>query len=344
MKKGINTLDITGRSKGWTIDRIAISKTGTPDEKWANLSLQESPTLKPKKRDKIKPETPSNLWVVRNEPGITEIAWNDSKDNYEVLGYQLFVNKKPWKKVFENRVELTNMPFDSSVEINIQAFDYSDNYSGISDNLIFTSSGKDFSKLIQIEKVMAILKIDGLEDSIWYNCQKHKLSNIQHNCAEYFKTESASYTKVLHSDSCIYFLVSVNDKEIQNSGNRVYENDGIVIYLDPDNSKEDFLSINDRIYDIPIGTASVQERINRNKSIAGVEKAYSLSPEGYRLEVKIPFSVLGINELYSALLGVEIVILDRDLPEPQLNCFYSWGQIDKPFRIHPNHFKTCILN
>lgn len=112
--KGVNTINIVGRSENWVIDRLAIVRKGIPDEKWQSLELAES--------QKIfmngKPAVPQGLKIRQSGGTFAVVEWEEAKN---AAAYQVFLNGAYLKTTYKTEASIGNLIFNDENTIGIVA-------------------------------------------------------------------------------------------------------------------------------------------------------------------------------------------------------------------------------
>jgi hypothetical protein len=116
----------------------------------------------------------------------------------------------------------------------------------------------------------------------------------------------------LYDQDYLYFFVDVNDDELSANRPNWYENDGVEIYVDAINRKGSTYQATDFQFNYMIGDNQLRER-SRSASTAGCELVRINKTGGYQIEVKIPWSVLGITApTQSYKIGLDVMLIDND--------------------------------
>lgn len=149
----------------------------------------------------------------------------------------------------------------------------------------------------------------------------------------------------LWDNTNLYIIVSVTDDDLSNdSGDTWYEDDGIEIYIDGDNSKDrNYDNSNDIQYGFVWNTTDIQEGGNNpGGSVNGVDFITTNTAEGYNLEVKIPWSSIGVTPVIGNEIGIDIAINDDDGGDGRENKI-SWNcTVDDAWQ-NPSLFGTVVL-
>jgi hypothetical protein len=127
---------------------------------------------------------------------------------------------------------------------------------------------------------------------------------------------SASF-KTLWDNQNIYLSYNVTDDVVNQTGTATngYDKDGVEIMFDLDNSKaSNYDGVDDCKYSFPlIGTNELYAGSNTNCSLTGIQSSYSLINGGYRIDIKIPFSSIGVTSMGdNQRIGFDTQINDND--------------------------------
>ncbi len=152
--------------------------------------------------------------------------------------------------------------------------------------------------------------LDGIKDHV-YKSPTYPCNNVCAGTVSNKNDLDASWTSTYDKDN-LYFFVEVTDNNINTTAANWYENDGVEFYIDATNRRGTSYQNTDFQFAYTFGDSQLRER-NRNASTTGSEIVKINTSTGYRLEVKIPFSVLGITvTTMSQKIGLDIMVIDND--------------------------------
>jgi hypothetical protein len=343
LRKGINTIDIAGRSKGFAIDRFTIFKKGTPDDVWQNPENPESPLMKAEDEDNETPTAPTNLHVTDKGTGYLAIAWDASSDNHEVYAYDVFVNGERKDEVFQTSYVIDNLDAETHYNVHVKAKDFAGNLSEISEEIKEGTIPFNTSQDMMIEYLQKPPVIDGNEDELYAELPAHKL---QFKSGEVNDSNDLNATFKTGWDSTyLFLLVNVYDDVLHMDAY-----DGVEILLDPDNSKSGTLSYNDRHYRFFLNRPKEEgkhhyltAKINRDDFIKGVQEERQILSNQYVMEVALPWETLGTEPSANNLIGLNLVIRDYDSSSENMDGSLSLNsKSDTPNNI-PIGFATAKL-
>jgi len=173
-------------------------------------------------------------------------------------------------------------------------------------------------------------QIDGNTDEVWAG-----VSRISHNT---YVTDDSLWDinllndwkdlqfdyQVMWDDDYFYALIQVIDDKKYNQQTNPWDNDGVELYFDGDNSKTEgsYDENDDRLIFVCKGSlTSVHSHIDTSN----IEYAYALKGEGWSLELAIPFANLKFNPTVDHQFGFEIQINDNDGGETRENMARWWS-------------------
>jgi hypothetical protein len=124
-------------------------------------------------------------------------------------------------------------------------------------------------------------------------------------------TASVSATfKVLWDATNLYFLVQVTDDLKMHTAEDSYENDGVEIYVDYDNSKSDRYDSDDFMFRYVWSESEVLSVIG--KASPGVKGAQKDTDKGYIMEFAIPWKAVGETPKEGQYIGIDVHVNDND--------------------------------
>ncbi|MGN6645612.1 MAG: sugar-binding protein [Cytophaga sp.] len=184
-----------------------------------------------------------------------------------------------------------------------------------------TSKGISIYVAQPVYSITDIPVIDGLSDPMWNNYPAINLNKVLIGSVSSSANLSATW-KATYDNTNLYVLVDVLDSKLYNNNAAVYNNDGIEIYFDAGNSKSVSYGPKQFQYAFAWNNPTVNEY--QHNATAGVTFAQTshgitagctnnCSATGYTMEVKIPWSTLGITvPNLSSFEGFEVMVNDND--------------------------------
>jgi len=343
LHKGINRIDIVGRSKGFTLDKMVIFKAGTPRDQWA--SREESPLLR-MNGDKSAPTVPENLQSTGTSTGTIGLSWSASTDDHYVYGYKIYQNGEYQVTVHKTYYTVPSLVQNAEYEFTVRAVDIAGNESQESDPVVAAtrefSLGQDAGFLF----VKRAPTIDGKIDQIW---QKAAAIHLKNQTAGVIEPEGdlAGEIKGVWDGENLYLLAEIEDDYPTTESGK---HDGIEYYLDLDNSKDNFWTLNDRIYrfslsrpqedgEFHVTTAMIQ----RDKYVQGLQEARTVFEKGYRIEIAIPWKTLGFKPEAGTIIGFDVLANDYDEEAGGMEGSKAWHGADKYAGDSPARLGAAML-
>ena len=149
--------------------------------------------------------------------------------------------------------------------------------------------------------------------------------------------------RAMWDDDALYLLVQVlDDERVSGEGSAPWDDDGVEVYLDGDGSRNDAVEgfdENDRQYVFRWQDTTAYEA--NEKSIEGVRVGQAGWDFGYRVEVAIPWSTLGVAPQAGGLLGLDVHVNDDDGVGREDKLMWSDGA-DKA-HSEPRRFGKAVL-
>jgi len=164
-----------------------------------------------------------------------------------------------------------------------------------------------------IRKATGSVVIDGKADDLWSESRENKIGNVIYLPPSNDEDLSASY-KAMWDEKNLYLLVDVTDDSLKNdSGSDVwYLDDCVEVFIDADNSKSDSYDDNDAQYHFDWDKNSpAMDRFEHGK-LYGIEFAMVTTENGYRTEIKFPWSTLGVEPSAGKKIGLDVHVNDDD--------------------------------
>lgn len=179
-----------------------------------------------------------------------------------------------------------------------------------------------------IPKISAPPVIDAEIDQIWYAQDGYPFTVVQSGSVESEADLSAEWYG-LYDDTSYYFLVDIHDQFLESeAGSDVWRNDVVEVYFNMDNVKPggNGHSGDNRQYAFHYNKPTAQ--YGSNVSWNGVEWAQKETSDGWRIEVKIPFSTLTtLNAVTGFSFGFDIAINDNDGFSVYDSVTYWWNSL-----------------
>ncbi|MGB6151857.1 MAG: sugar-binding protein, partial [Pricia sp.] len=191
-----------------------------------------------------------------------------------------------------------------------------------------------------IVEIADAVTVDGSQEALWQDVPAIELANTFTEEAVDSLDRSANWKSVWDNEN-LYFFISVLDDDLQNDSDQWYEDDGVEIYIDADNSKNATYGDND--YQITIGwnNDNLVADTKNNLGIGSIA-AVTDSENGYNVEVAIPWTALGIEPENGNFLGIDVHMNDDDGGGSRSGKLAWFATADQSFR-NPSTFGNAFL-
>ncbi|MDA3882191.1 MAG: glycoside hydrolase family 9 protein, partial [Bacteroidales bacterium] len=153
------------------------------------------------------------------------------------------------------------------------------------------------------------ISIDGTKDAVYTNG----------TALESFLAGTPTATSLsgewsgMWDNSNVYIFISVTDDALYNdSGETWYEDDGIEVFIDGDNSKSTAYDNNDFQWGFVWGGSLYAGSNNSANSTTGIVYEIVQTANGYNLEISIPWSTIGVTPVVGNFIGFDLGINDDD--------------------------------
>jgi hypothetical protein len=153
--------------------------------------------------------------------------------------------------------------------------------------------------------------IDGQAEDLWSAAGKYDIKNVMYSPVSGPNDCSATYKAMWDSDN-LYLLVEVTDDSLKNNGGDYWNNDGIEVFIDSDNSKSTAYGDNDFQFHFDWDKAKPIMAEAKHGDIQGVEFVMVTTGNGYRTEIKFPWSALKAKPSAGVAIGLDIQVNDDD--------------------------------
>ncbi len=173
---------------------------------------------------------------------------------------------------------------------------------------------KDFilnvTSQIDVPKTSLAPIIDGNVDPLWESVVGYNLPNVIRGSIVQASDFSAFY-KVAWDELNLYTLITVKDESLVNDSEFRFEDDGVEIYIDAGNEKAERYDDND--YQTVYRFDDPEVEINGSTiNTLEIVREQVTTPDGYQVEVAIPWEKLGRVPSDGLVFGLEIHAADDD--------------------------------
>ncbi|MFC4776648.1 sugar-binding protein [Paenibacillus sp. GCM10023252] len=160
---------------------------------------------------------------------------------------------------------------------------------------------------------------------------------------------TVTYDTLWDNDN-LYVAVKVEDSVIVNNNHDLllYEDDSIELFLDGDNAKS--LTYDGNDYQIFIRAADNKVAVKKSNApatlVPAITSAVSSTSSGYSVEVKIPWSSLGVTAKEGLYVGLDIANNDNDTPDGSAGrqATLTWNAKGNTNWGNPSTFGTLFLS
>ncbi|NQV35439.1 MAG: carbohydrate binding domain-containing protein [Phycisphaeraceae bacterium] len=180
-------------------------------------------------------------------------------------------------------------------------------------------------QVVEIPAAVAKPVIDGQVDTLWEEVQAHPTDAQRNGAPVESDLDSSGTIQMLWDAENLYVLVDINDEALLQDSANGWDDDRIEIFIDADGSKttggpgtQGTDGINDYQYAfswIPGTVSPIEWYFNGDArdTLAGVDSAVILTDDGYRVEVKLPWStLLGAVPSAGDFIGIALAVADDD--------------------------------
>jgi hypothetical protein len=164
-----------------------------------------------------------------------------------------------------------------------------------------------------IRRVTRPVVIDGRADDLWSESREYKIGNMIYLPPSNDEDFSASY-KAMWDEKNLYVLVDVTDDSLTNDSDSEmwYFDDCVEFFIDADNSKSDSYGDNDAQYHFDWDKNNPTMSQFQHGRLDGIEFAMITTENGYRTEIKFPWSTLGVEPSAGKKIGLDVHVNDDD--------------------------------
>jgi hypothetical protein len=153
--------------------------------------------------------------------------------------------------------------------------------------------------------------IDGKPDAVWSKARRYWIRNNAYSPASDSADLGANFRAMWDADN-LYVLVKVTDESLRNDSDEFWQDDSVEVFIDADNSKSAEYGDNDFQYYFEWAETNPGMGESKHSRTDGVEFAMRRMEAGYRMEIKIPWSTLGVRPSMGATIGLDVHVNDDD--------------------------------
>jgi hypothetical protein len=178
---------------------------------------------------------------------------------------------------------------------------------------------KEFAAAEEVKKQTAVTVkqapaspvIDGNADGTWSTADRNKIANLLYSPVSSPNDLAAGF-KAMWDTNNLYLLVDVTDDVLKSDSEQGYQDDGIEVFIDADNSKSSEYGENDYQYIFKWDKTAAKAQEVRHNRTEGVQVAIAPTADGYEMEIKFPWSTLGTKPSAGARIGLDVHVNDDD--------------------------------
>jgi hypothetical protein len=169
----------------------------------------------------------------------------------------------------------------------------------------------------------------------------HAISHVAYTAPTSDADLSANF-KTMYDSQALYLLVDVTDDQLVHDSAEYWNDDGVELFIDAENTKSNVYGDKDYQYHFDWDrTAPTMGEVRHNKT-NGVQYAFARTDKGYRLEAKLPWSTLGTTPAAGKKIGLDVHVNDDDNGGDRDTKIMWFGEHDVAWQ-QPNAFGTGEL-
>ncbi len=178
-------------------------------------------------------------------------------------------------------------------------------------------------------------------DDCWAAAQSYPLKKSFYDPPASQADLSAGF-KALWDKDYLYLLVEVTDDQRQGDSDEFWQDDGIEVFIDADNSKSSEYGSGDYqfYFSWKDDWATVGEA--RGNGTTGVKLSGTKTDTGYRVKIRFAWSTLGVKPAPGVSIGLDVQVNDDD-DGGQRDSKIAWNAVTDDAWINPQAFGTAQL-
>ncbi len=156
-------------------------------------------------------------------------------------------------------------------------------------------------------------QIDGVADCFWENIPAKQIDNPLFGTVTSTTDNSGSF-KTFWDAEALYLFVTIMDDILINDtpGVTPWNNDGLELFIDGDNSKGTSYDANDHQLILNVSDATVFHQSTGQQNPTGVSFTEGTIAGGYTMEIKIDWTFIGVSATPEAAIGFDLHVNDDD--------------------------------
>lgn len=315
LERGINTLHLIRRSKGFGIDRLVLHKVELDSIVWGNAAESEMMAA----QSEIKPEPITNLMVGDTGTAHAVLSW-DSPESATITDYYILWGNTLLGSTSNTSFVVSGLQAGGAYKLTVIAKDVNGRYSDQFEPIEFQLPHKCRKKSTLINYTKTAPEIDGKLEDIWH---KQKFYSF----AADVKTENdlAPGFRAIWDKQNMYLLFEMIDDtpfpELAD-GVKSWLTDGIHVHLDPKHQQAPLMGWENRTYQLIGQTEQLRAGIERDLFMQGVtwakydsvapKRSWKPVPNGYTVEMALPWTTLGVQPEEMLQFGLMLAAQDND--------------------------------
>jgi len=183
--------------------------------------------------------------------------------------------------------------------------------------------------------------LDGKIEECWAKAPSYRLTHSFYDPASSDEDLSASYKALWDKDN-LYILIDVTDDQRSADSDEFWQDDGIEVFIDADNSKsgEYGPGVYQFYFSWKDDGATLGEA--RGNGTTGAKLSASKTDTGYRAEIRFAWSTLGVKPNPGVSIGLDVQVNDDD-NGGERDSKIAWNAVTDDAWINPKAFGTAQL-
>jgi chitodextrinase len=284
--------------------------------------------------DATPPTAPTGITVSGIKSSRFNLTWTASTDNLGVVSYEIFNGSTSLGTSTTTSFLVNGLSPATAYSISIKAKDAANNLSAASASYPVTTAAFDAT----IPHTWIAPVIDGTKEASWTGTT-YSIDNLTAGAVSGSSDLSGNWT-ASWDDANLYLFVNITDDAIRVDGPNWYDDDRIEIFIDAEGNRGGTYGTKDYQYFIRPGETTISE--TKLNAITNVQLANITVTGGYRLELKIPFSTLGITPVSLNKLGIDVQLGDDD-DGGSADGKLAWYSLDDNSWASPSLFGVASL-
>jgi len=293
--------------------------------------------------DASPPDPPSEFAVDSVGLRSAQVSWTASTDaETSVALYTIYVDDEPVVRVGEKTTASTvsGLTPDSNVELAVTATDVAGNESERSESVTVTTDEPRVHA--QVGRAATAPTLDGeLTESSWADATAHPLETTLTGTID-GDADLAAEWLARWDDEALYVAVRITDDAQSADSDSAWNDDSVEIYVDADNSKEErYDGENDFQFIVPYDGSGVSTG-GDSPPAGDAEQAQQLTPDGWQVEFRLPWSTAGVTPSAGDLVGFDVHVNDDDDGDAR-DAKLSWFATEDDAWQNPRLFANVEL-